>query len=331
MEENSREDGVGQPCFPPRSSPPSRKPWSRSPAGSGQGAPNPYPRARDGEAGPPPSQGVLVQSGCPWSPYPLSGSHQSLLEGRHMLGQVGGAPPNASLPKASALREGSEKDSGTSRLPLAGPARGRGRGPTAMHLGGGGVGAAADPKSWDRVLRPHLGASQGPEPPRAYRQGAPTLTPKPTKVRAIRQAAWPRAGGPPSRPLLSPGPLWSQQPPLPRPAPGLGLQPERGALVRGLLQPGPAWASLAAAACPADTPSPHIWVGPPREESGPRPGVRLAPMDPCSRAMVGSGQGLLPPQFFALSGPKVSKPYTEKIRTETKPKHRKPTKQPQSG
>lgn len=216
MEENSREDGVGQPCFPPRSSPPSRKPWSRSPAGSGQGAPNPYPRARDGEAGPPPSQGVLVQSGCPWSPYPLSGSHQSLLEGRHMLGQVGGAPPNASLPKASALREGSEKDSGTSRLPLAGPARGRGRGPTAMHLGGGGVGAAADPKSWDRVLRPHLGASQGtqtrgPHPhPKANKGQSPqtsSLAPGGGLPRAL--SCLPDPCGPSSRPCQGPPQAWA--------------------------------------------------------------------------------------------------------------------------
>lgn len=240
-----------------------------------------------------------------------------------MLGQVGGAPPPASLPKASALREGSEKDSGTPRLLLAGPAKGRARGPTAMpvlHQGRDGVGAA-DPTSLRLHLESCLGASQGPKPPRAHTQGVPTLTPKPVKVRALRQAAWPRGAS------LAPSPV-SRTPMVPAAAPGLGLQPEGGALVRGLLQPGPAWAT---ASCPADIPSPHIWVVPPQEEHGPGLGHALASMATCSRAMVGSGQGLLPPQFFALLGPKVSKPYTEKIRTETKPKHQKPTKQPQSG
>lgn len=262
-----------------------------------------------------------MQSGCPWSPYPLSGSHQSLLEGRHMLGQVGGAPPTPVFPRPL--------PSGRAVRKTVGPPGSRWLGPL-----GGGAGVPR-PCTWagvgweqQQTLSPGTGFSGHTwGPPRAHRQGAPTLTPKPTKVRALRQAAWPRGEA-----SLAPSPV-SRTPVVPAAAPAKA-RPRPGPAARARSPRGgaaPAWASLAAAACPADTPSPHIWVGPPQEERGPRPGARLAPMDPCSRAMVGSGQGLLPPQFFALSGPKVSKPYTEKIRTETKPKHRKPTKQPQSG
>lgn len=206
----------GAALLPPTILSPLQEALVQVPSSSGQGAPNPYPRARDGEAGATSQPGG---SGAEWLPVVPLPSFRKPPEpsGRQAHARPGWrSPPNASLPKASALREGSEKDSGTPRLPLAGPARGRGRGPTAMHLGGGGVGAAADPKSWDRVLRPHLGASQGtqtrgPHPhPKANKGQSPqtsSLAPGGGLPRAL--SCLPDPCGPSSRPCQGPPQAWA--------------------------------------------------------------------------------------------------------------------------
>lgn len=304
MEENSKEGGAALlPPHDPLPPPGSLGPGPQRALGRGLQTPIPEPEmGREGATSQPGGSGSqqeqargLSHSGCPWSPYPLSGSHQSLLEGRHMLGQVGEAPPPVfprPLPSGRAVRKTVGPPGSRWLGPLGGGAGSHGHARSAPRWGRGG--SSSRPfKSWDRVLRPHLGscpgASQGPEPPRHTDKGL--LPSPPNQQRSEPSDKQPGPGGPPSRPLLSPGPLWSQQPHQPMPAPGLGLQPEQGALVRGLLQPGPAWTGLdrpgpawAAASCPADTPSPTAgWW----EERGPRPGAG----GPRERALASMGHG----------------------------------------